>query len=280
MEGRYPTIEQARTQTKKEAVPKQRRRLFAFLHGGKMHKLLQITLDKARQDEILISLMLTRKCPFECDHCFYGCSPRESGAYISDEVLSLVHDFYNELNTLEIKVRINLIGGEPTTNLSQFERVLSTGMEWEDFEGQPVKVEMVTNGWWLHRENSARRFFEIVKPYVMENINTIRALRYRCLMTDTIVHFAQQDFQLSPVFSETFLIQRQSILATTMRHCFQRQFIAAAIAERNSSIGGQFVPLAVSAKYISIMSRQLICRQAKEKSPGLLQRAKTLISAA
>lgn len=134
-----------------------------------MHKLLQITLDKARQDEILISLMLTRKCPFECDHCFYGCSPRESGAYISDEVLSLVHDFYNELNTLEIKVRINLIGGEPTTNLSQFERVLSTGMEWEDFEGQPAKVEMVTNGWWLHRENSARRFFEIVKPYVMEN---------------------------------------------------------------------------------------------------------------
>ena len=91
-----------------------------------MNQLLCDILSDARNDEITITLLLTRKCPFECAHCFYGCSPRESGSYISDAVLQSAHDFYDELNRLEIKARFNLIGGEPTTNMREFARVFET----------------------------------------------------------------------------------------------------------------------------------------------------------
>ena len=129
-----------------------------------MNQLLCDILSDARNDEITITLLLTRKCPFECAHCFYGCSPRESGSYISDAVLQSAHDFYAELNRLEIKVRFNLIGGEPTTNMREFARVFETVTSWYDFTVAPARVEMVTNGWWLHRRETAERFFEISKP--------------------------------------------------------------------------------------------------------------------
>ena len=129
-----------------------------------MNQLLCDILSDARNDEITIILLLTRKCPFECAYCFYGCSPRESGSYISDAVLQSAHDFYDELNRLEIKARFNLIGGEPTTNMREFARVFETVTSWYDFTVAPARVEMVTNGWWLHRRETAERFFEILKP--------------------------------------------------------------------------------------------------------------------
>lgn len=128
-------------------------------------QLLQF-LHELQQEKLTLSLMLTRYCPFKCDHCFYGCGPTLSREYISENTLYRVRNFFDELSRLEIQVELNLIGGEPTARLSEFERVLRTVSRWTNRDGNDIQLEMVTNGWWLHRPKTAREFFEIVAPYL------------------------------------------------------------------------------------------------------------------
>lgn len=108
---------------------------------------------------VTISLMLTRRCNFECEHCFYECGPRFRG-YMGDVVLGAVYGQVLRLQGLGIQPRINLIGGEPTLNLDKFACILDRTMGWG------VSVEMTTNGWWMHRPDTARRFFQAVVSHV------------------------------------------------------------------------------------------------------------------
>lgn len=117
-------------------------------------------MEHYHQEHVTISLLLTRRCNFACSHCFYECGPSADGGYMSSEVLNAVHDQVLTLKELDIYPTINLIGGEPTLDLDQFERILERVMGWG------VPIEMTTNGWWFHEVETAQRFFEIVAPYV------------------------------------------------------------------------------------------------------------------
>jgi hypothetical protein len=109
--------------------------------------------------KITINLLLTEKCNFKCEHCFYGSGPSKPKAYISDEILYQVGQMINTLEEAGIYTDLNLIGGEPTVNLNEFARV----WRWaEGFLSGDVNLEMTTNGWWLSKPESARKFFEIV----------------------------------------------------------------------------------------------------------------------
>lgn len=119
-----------------------------------------IVLEKARDEShVTISLLLTRRCNFECAHCFYECSTKFRG-YMGFDVLSAVEEQALRLRELDIYPEINLVGGEPTLNMEAFGAILHEVMSWN------FPVTMTTNGWWLHREKTARQFFNTVAPYV------------------------------------------------------------------------------------------------------------------
>ncbi len=114
-----------------------------------------------KDDRLTFSLLLTRRCNFRCDHCFYESGPHRNGTWISDDVLFELGNRVRELKELEIYPSINLVGGEPTLNMDHFERVVDHVTRWDD-----TSIEMTTNGWWLANPAATRRFFEIVTPYV------------------------------------------------------------------------------------------------------------------
>jgi hypothetical protein len=118
-------------------------------------------IDKLRDDgSITINLLCTMQCNFECDHCMYFCSPQRDSKYMSNSVLSDIKEQVNYLQSLDLSVSVNLIGGEPTLNFREFERILNEVTRWE------VGIEMTTNGWFLKSAGSTRRFLEIVQPYI------------------------------------------------------------------------------------------------------------------
>lgn len=140
-------------------------------------QLLHEVYKHAREDQQIISLMLTEQCNFACSHCFYGCSPNSPKGYMSQEVLDALRRAIFDLNKLEIDVSLNLIGGEPTLNLPEFERIF----DWAEslVEIPEVVLEMTTNGWWLQRPEPCRRFLQIVRRAALsyggrENGFTIR----------------------------------------------------------------------------------------------------------
>jgi hypothetical protein len=60
------------------------------------------------------------------------------------------------------------VGGEPTLDLDEFERVLDTVTEWQ------LPLEMTTNGWWLRSHQTLTKFLRIVLPAVRDHEMTIR----------------------------------------------------------------------------------------------------------
>lgn len=121
---------------------------------------MTVHLEKYQGDGIIISLLLTKACTFSCGHCMYNCSPKVKSTYMDESVLCKVKRQIDLLNDLDIRVTINLIGGEPTFNMDEFERVLNVVGRWA------VDIEMTTNGWWLKNEEDTKRFMEIVQPYI------------------------------------------------------------------------------------------------------------------
>lgn len=121
-------------------------------------------LDRWREHGLTISLLLTQRCNFECEHCFYSCSPKMSGKYMSNEVLDAVYDQVRILkDEHEAYCTINLIGGEPTLDMDRFQEILRYVYDWD------CQVTITTNGWWLERDDTALRFMKIVAPYVDAN---------------------------------------------------------------------------------------------------------------
>jgi sulfatase maturation enzyme AslB (radical SAM superfamily) len=115
------------------------------------------------KESVCISILLTEKCNFTCEHCFYGCGPHKSPKYISHRHLRYIEDMTAKLNCeYGIASTVNLIGGEPTVNLKQFDRVC----EWADeLNDQGVNIEMTTNGWWLEKPSTTYRFLKSIQRF-------------------------------------------------------------------------------------------------------------------
>lgn len=80
---------------------------------------------------------------------------------MTTQVLQAIEDQIEYLNKRNIYPSINLIGGEPTVNLSKFQYYLFWAMNLYRM-GSVSSVEMTTNGWWLDKPETAKRFFSIV----------------------------------------------------------------------------------------------------------------------
>jgi len=111
-------------------------------------------------DSVTICLFVTQSCNFECRHCMYGEKLTNSATYMSNEILWEVRNQIEILQSLDIPVTVNLIGGEPTLNLNEFERVLDHVARWD------VQIEMTTNGWFLRSLELTEKFLKIVRPYI------------------------------------------------------------------------------------------------------------------
>lgn len=121
---------------------------------------MTVHLEKYKEDGVTISLLLTEACTFACRHCMYDCSPKSNPFYMGDDVLCKIKRQVDLLQELEIRVAINLIGGEPTMDMAKFAHVLNIVGRW------PVDIEMTTNGWWLTADDATKCFMEIMAPYV------------------------------------------------------------------------------------------------------------------
>lgn len=122
------------------------------------------SLDELAEIGVTISLLLTRKCNLQCDHCMYSSSPDEPGAYMTYRLLTRIMDQIGAMRVGRESLTINLIGGEPTVSMAAFRRCLDSIMRMAD----GIPVTMSTNGWWLGRVAAARRFHEITRRYANE----------------------------------------------------------------------------------------------------------------
>ena len=119
-------------------------------------------------EEVSINLLLTYQCNLACDHCMYMCSPSRSPEYISNEVLWSIRDEVEKLEENDTIVRINLVGGEPTLNMTEFERV------WREVNSWGVPVEMTTNGWWAENPETFKEFLRITKNDILDTDMYVR----------------------------------------------------------------------------------------------------------
>lgn len=116
--------------------------------------------------DININLLITERCNFECDHCMFVSGPKRSSAYLTPEVWIWLGDHIEELHEAGHHVNINLVGGEPTLDMVEFEwrfqmttdLCRDTGASWE----------MSTNGWWLESREMTEKFVRIVGPFLEE----------------------------------------------------------------------------------------------------------------
>jgi hypothetical protein len=124
-------------------------------------------IEQAKNNTVTINLLVTLQCTLACRHCFFGCSPKGSQGredlgtvYMSNDVLGAVWVMVQRFQELDVNVEVNVIGGEPTINLNRFSEIMDIVGSWG------VKVTMVTNGWWLARPETSRRFFQAIQHLV------------------------------------------------------------------------------------------------------------------
>jgi hypothetical protein len=125
------------------------------------YKLLLDTYRGVRTDGTTISLMLTEQCNFHCDHCFYGCGMHKPKGYMSSKNVLKAIDMAETLSSMNIRISINLIGGEPTLNLKEFKRIFD--LVYTAWDPGNIDIEISTNGWWLKKASTAIKFFQVVE---------------------------------------------------------------------------------------------------------------------
>ena len=112
-------------------------------------------------DHLLITLLLTERCHYQCAHCLYSGSPFRPKAYVSDSVLAQVALALEKGTATQGTPILNLLGGEPTYDFDEFARVI----RWvKSLQAGTFLLSMVTNGWWLGRLKSLTTFAEIMAP--------------------------------------------------------------------------------------------------------------------
>lgn len=123
-------------------------------------------VEEYDREQVTVNVLLTEQCNFKCAHCFYGCSPKTGNGYITNEMLDRIYlNIIIPLLDEEVPVSLNFIGGEPTLNLNEFGRC----MDWYARRCQNnygIEFQMTTNGWWLRKRETTKRFMNIIKPFV------------------------------------------------------------------------------------------------------------------
>ena len=105
-------------------------------------------------ERVVITLLITERCNYRCSHCLYACSPSRSAAYISDEALQHVGRALHACSGIDDLPVLNILGGEPTLNPTEFSRIV----KWITELRPSFRLSMVTNGWWLQ---SIRRLAQV-----------------------------------------------------------------------------------------------------------------------
>lgn len=105
-----------------------------------------------------INLLLTKQCQYQCAHCMFRSGPKEPSLYMSYDVLLQIFEFARQLREIGLVVGYNMVGGEPTLNMSRFKFICDI-MEQHVYEDQ---IEMTTNGWWLRHTDNIVKFVNAV----------------------------------------------------------------------------------------------------------------------
>ncbi len=128
---------------------------------------------KATKDDVLVNLLLTLQCNYQCAHCMYRSGPQKPKTYMSYDDLHHIGDFIQKMVEAGLRPTVNLVGGEPTLNMGEFHRCLSTlNMLLGDTQG--VTFEMTTNGWWLRSWTTTKLFLKAVRDARMSESLCIR----------------------------------------------------------------------------------------------------------
>jgi hypothetical protein len=124
---------------------------------------MSLLADRRNVDDrsaLHINMLLTKRCNFACAHCMYWAGPKQSGAYMSAQDLEDITGFARAVvDQTGCDITVNIVGGEPTLNLAEFERCLyHVSALLADFPSG-VQWHMTTNGWWLRSPRTFGRFF-------------------------------------------------------------------------------------------------------------------------
>ena len=119
-----------------------------------------MTLD----EPATINLLITEQCNFACDHCMFSCSIKNDREYMSNDTLSHVVRWYNEIDQ---QGSVNIVGGEPTLNMKECKRIV------EYLYRHDVRMEMTTNGWWLRSVKHIKKVVPILQM-IIDNGGMIR----------------------------------------------------------------------------------------------------------
>ena len=122
--------------------------------------------------EVTFTLLLIRRCGFECAHCMFSAGPGGNAGWMSSGVLDEVLLAARTFRDWGFRTRLNLLGGEPTLDLERFASI--HGHISHHPLSHNLEMEMTTNGWWLRSWKDTCRFAGIVGETVAREKLSIR----------------------------------------------------------------------------------------------------------
>lgn len=109
---------------------------------------------------VTLTLLLTERCNYRCQHCLYACGPSKSDLYMPDSVLEHAARAVQECSALEDGLVLNFIGGEISIDSTELARVVT----WVTGRDAFFRVSMVTNGWFLQSPKTLAKIAEALRP--------------------------------------------------------------------------------------------------------------------
>ena len=129
-------------------------------------------LASGEDQEVIFTLLLTKRCCFACAHCMFAAGPGLPAEWMPLSVINEVLLTAKTFREWGFLTRVNFVGGEPTLDLEQFAIIYEHLCRHP--LGQYLEMEMTTNGWWLRSWKAACRFASIVGEAVAGEKLTIR----------------------------------------------------------------------------------------------------------
>lgn len=108
--------------------------------------------------EVLINILITERCNFECLHCLNRSGPKAPAGSMTWEDMEDILSFAQLLG-ME-RVRWNIVGGEPTINLRALDMILRC------LGHTAQSIEMTSNGWWLRDFIPFRNVMRVLTPWL------------------------------------------------------------------------------------------------------------------
>lgn len=111
-----------------------------------------------------MGLMLTYRCPAECEFCYYNCGPEKSGLLTIENVIAA---WQGLINLASEQAKIHITGGEPFLYWQHLQHLLSTAVKFN--MGQVDVIE--TNAYWAANRT------EIIERLRFLNSHNVRRLK-------------------------------------------------------------------------------------------------------